>query len=169
MATIYEVLRKDHKQINQWLAELETEVAASDVEGVEPTKTRTFDLLAHFLSAHSKAEGEVFYQRLIRKKESAESACEGQIEHELVESLLNSMQHCDRGMRWNAYFKVLKEMVQHHIEEEESMMFDRAKQVLSDEEAENIGTEMEVRRGQLPDIEKRVRGASLLHGSKLHG
>ena len=83
--------------------------------------------------------------------------------------MVKSMEKLDRGMMWNAHFKVLREMLEHHIKEEESIVFSLAKKILSNEEAEDLGLMMERRRQGVPDIQKRVRGASILHGSELHG
>jgi hemerythrin-like domain-containing protein len=44
---------------------------------------------------------------------------------------------------WGAKFKVMKENIEHHIEEEEGEMFDQARQVFSKEELEELGTRME--------------------------
>jgi len=168
MTSIYEVLESDHKLIKQWLTELETEIAAADVEGIEPTETRTFDILSRFVTAHSKAEDKVLYQRLLDSETTVEVGYEGEIEHDIVANLLLKMKKCDRGAQWNAYFKVLKETLEQHIDEEESTVFSRAEEIFPDEETQIMGAEMEASRGELPDIETRVRGASLLHGSKLH-
>jgi hemerythrin-like domain-containing protein len=44
---------------------------------------------------------------------------------------------------WTAKFTVLKENVEHHVEEEEGDMFPKARKVLSDKQAEALGTRME--------------------------
>src|SRR5688500_11624418 len=150
--TIYEVLKSDHKLLRQWLTELETEAAASDVEGVEPTLTPTFDMFSSLLTAHSKAEEKVLYERLKNTDETSEEACGGQVEHHLADKLVHAMKNLDRGTReWNAHFKVLKEMVEHHIKEEESVLFKKAKSVLENDEEERLGEEMEKHRGTIPD------------------
>ena len=45
--------------------------------------------------------------------------------------------------QWTAKLKVLKENVEHHVEEEESDMFKGAREVLSKEQLEELGTRME--------------------------
>jgi hemerythrin-like domain-containing protein len=45
--------------------------------------------------------------------------------------------------QWTARFTVLKESVEHHVEEEEGDMFPKARKVLSQEQAEILGTRME--------------------------
>lgn len=50
----------------------------------------------------------------------------------------------DKGdEQWTARFTVLKENVEHHVEEEEGDMFPKALKVLSEEQAEILGTRME--------------------------
>jgi hemerythrin superfamily protein len=44
---------------------------------------------------------------------------------------------------WTARFSVLKENVEHHVEEEEGEMFPKVKKVLSKEDQETLGTRME--------------------------
>src|SRR5688572_7961599 len=129
--TIYDVLKEDHKLLKQWLKELEAEIAAAEVEGVEPTETATFDIFAKYLNAHSKAEERVFYARLKTDGETKESVLEGEVEHAALEKLLNELEAMTRESKdWNARFMVLKEMLEHHIEEEESVLFKKAKHVL---------------------------------------
>jgi hypothetical protein len=45
--------------------------------------------------------------------------------------------------KWTAKLKVLKENVEHHVEEEEGDMFKSARAVLSKEQLEDLGTRME--------------------------
>ncbi|HET7646769.1 MAG TPA: hemerythrin domain-containing protein, partial [Candidatus Limnocylindria bacterium] len=44
--------------------------------------------------------------------------------------------------QWAPKFKVMKENIEHHIEEEEGDMFKTARQVFSDEELEELGAKM---------------------------
>lgn len=159
---IFDVLREDHQRLKQWLSELETEIAATDVGGLEASETPTFDIFSKFLMAHSKAEEKVLYDRLKKAGPAIEAALEGGIEHNLVSTLITQLSRLQRGSRdWNAHFKVLKEMLEHHIKEEESNLFDKAKEVLGEQEIEVLGDRMQQLRGDIPDIQKRIRGASL--------
>jgi len=50
---------------------------------------------------------------------------------------------------WTAKLTVLKENVEHHVEEEEGEMFKKARKVLTDEEAEELGSRMEAAKKKL--------------------
>jgi hemerythrin-like domain-containing protein len=50
---------------------------------------------------------------------------------------------------WTAKLTVLKENVEHHVEEEEGEMFKSARQVLSKEQIEELGARMEAQKKRL--------------------
>jgi hypothetical protein len=50
---------------------------------------------------------------------------------------------------WGAKFKVMKENIEHHIEEEENEMFKQARQVFNEDELEALGEQMKLRKEQL--------------------
>ncbi len=50
--------------------------------------------------------------------------------------------------KWTAKFTVLKEQIEHHVEEEEGEMFKKARRVLSNEEIEELGARMEKAKGE---------------------
>ena len=50
---------------------------------------------------------------------------------------------------WTAKFTVMKENLEHHIEEEEGEMFKQARQVFDDVELEDLGNRMELRKKEL--------------------
>ena len=53
---------------------------------------------------------------------------------------------------WAAKFKVAKENLEHHIEEEEGEMFRKARQIFSDDELEEMGRRMQ----EIKDLAKQV-------------
>ena len=50
---------------------------------------------------------------------------------------------------WMAKFTVLKENLEHHIEEEEGEMFPQAEKVFDDSELDELGDRMHVRKEEL--------------------
>ncbi len=64
-------------------------------------------------------------------------------EHHLVDDIVEQIKDTPvDDEHWGAKFKVAKENVEHHIEEEETEMFKIARQVFSKEELENFGSQM---------------------------
>jgi hemerythrin superfamily protein len=75
---------------------------------------------------------------------------EGFEEHHVVKMLLNELGSVPVDTeQWTAKFKVLKENVEHHVEEEEGEMFQKARQVLDEDEINSLGEQMEELKKQL--------------------
>ena len=139
---IYEFLKKDHKAVSQLFEKLETE--QNDVEKA----TATFKELKTNLAAHSKAEEEVFYSPLKKaSKDAVEITTEGDQEHHVIGLLLMELSRLTVNTTdWKAKLHVLKEIVEHHVEEEESETFAKAKKVFSEDEAEEICVKMQAKK-----------------------
>ena len=79
------------------------------------------------LTAHSRAEERVVYNALLRVRADDPShvlADEGFVEHSLLDELLSTLSSTDAGTdHWKANAKVLHELLEHHIEEEQSDVF----------------------------------------------
>ena len=133
---IYNVLKNDHREVKALLKEIEALEESTKRDGL-------FEKLKANLLAHSHAEDEVFYEPLKEKLEDdVYLVFEAKEEHKLVEQLLNELSESLEDDVWCAKFKVLKEMVEHHIEEEEEDLFKKAKKVISPEESEQMAQEM---------------------------
>lgn len=92
--------------------------------------TRRMSLLAKLkpaLTAHSRAEEKVVYDALLRVRsndQSHELGDEGYVEHSLIDELLSTLSSASASTeRWKATAKVLNELLEHHIQEEESDVF----------------------------------------------
>jgi hemerythrin superfamily protein len=136
---ILEALHSDHETV----AEMFEEMCGS--EGKDPTEI--FKKIKDELTAHAKAEQKVLYTRMKKTdvEEAKDFALEGAVEHELVEQLLDQLSRSRQkgSEEWMARAKVLKDLVQHHVDEEESEGFKAAREVFDEEQLEKLGEEFE--------------------------
>jgi hypothetical protein len=126
-----------------------TKMMASD----EPKQTRTaaFERLKPFLTAHARAEELAVYNPLIAVKGSPDSHAmgnEGFVEHSLVDVLLERLAKTDLAGTdaWKAHAKVLQEMLEHHIKEEEREMFEELGEHFSDPQRAAMGADFEAKK-----------------------
>lgn len=141
--TIYEVLKRDHRHVEHLFKRIDKALSKKDFSEVP----ELFDELKTELTAHSKAEQEVFYQPLkvlSASPEGKDLSWEGEEEHHLIRLLLSELSRVPfHSEEWSAKMKVLNEVVDHHVEEEEEEIFKKARMVFSDEETEQIAEDME--------------------------
>lgn len=133
--SIYDLLKKDHKEVSKLLDEV-----AETGDNAAKSRATKFAQIKEKLIAHSEAEDEVFYSVLAEHDETRDIVLEGREEHNLVVQFLQELAQMPPDSEdWTAKFKVFKENVEHHVEEEEGEMFEGARKVLSDDEAREIG------------------------------
>jgi hemerythrin-like domain-containing protein len=105
------------------------------------------------LLAHAHAEQEVLYRPLEASQSEASRnfALEGTDEHQIVEKQLQKMSANDdkTSEQWTAELKVLRELVEHHVEEEESTGFSCARQDFEKDELEAMARRFQTRKAQL--------------------
>ena len=86
-------------------------------------------------------------------KEHAEAkdiVLEAYEEHNVVDMVMSEIEQTPlEDETWKAKFTVMKENLEHHIEEEEGEMFTKARQALDEEELSEIADMMESRRNEL--------------------
>ena len=68
---------------------------------------------------------------------------EGFEEHHVVDELMGELEPTPvTSEQWGAKLTVMKENIEHHIEEEEGEMFTQARQVFDTDELESLGARM---------------------------
>jgi hemerythrin superfamily protein len=135
----FELLKADHETV----AGLLDKIDQTTERGVK-TREELFTRLKTELDIHAKIEESIFYPALEEADETREITLEAFEEHRLVKQLLSELASMPKDdEQWTARFTVLKENVEHHVEEEEGEMFKKARKVLSREDAETLGTRME--------------------------
>ena len=143
------LLRKDHREIKRLLKELEPSTQVLDASGEVSKRRDLFEQIRRLLTVHEVIEEEIFYPTLKQHPKAKEIVLEGIEEHDVVNTIMGELE----GMpyddeTWGAKAKVMSENVEHHIEEEEEEMFDKAEQVLEDRELEDLGKVMAERKDE---------------------
>ena len=156
----FQLLKNDHKIVSGLFDQIESASGQA--------KTQLFTRLKSELDVHALIEEKIFYPALENKKESREITLEAYEEHKVVKDLLGELATGSAAdEEWDAKLKVLRENVDHHVEEEEGELFDKADDVLSDEDIERLGEEMEAEKArQLGKTPPRAgRGAAAKRGA----
>ena len=95
------------------------------------------------LEVHTHIEETIFYPALEKPEETHDLTLEAYEEHNVVKALLAELSGATSATdEWQAKAKVLRENVEHHVDEEENELFDKADDALSDEEIEALGERM---------------------------
>ena len=141
----FQLLKEDHQKVSGIFQQLEP-----TTERAEKTRTELFAKLQTELDIHAKVEESVFYPAIKQAAETREIVLEGFEEHHVVKMLLKELEALPVDTeQWTAKLKVLQENVEHHVEEEEQEMFQKARQVLSEDDINRLGAEMEQMKKQL--------------------
>jgi len=97
------------------------------------------------LVPHARGEEKTLYAKLLNASKASKQESENTLtneayeEHRVAEELLKELKNMNaREQKWAGLFKVFKENIEHHIEEEEEDLFAAAKELLNEEELEQI-------------------------------
>jgi hemerythrin-like domain-containing protein len=132
------LLKKDHAKVKALLSELES----TTERGVQ-TRQRLFAEIKAELTVHETIEEEIFYPELKAHPKAKDIVLEAYEEHNVVDTLMGELSSLSvEDETWGAKAKVMQENIEHHIEEEEGEMFDKAEQVFDKTELEDLGRRM---------------------------
>ncbi len=138
------LLTDDHKKMRTLLDQLE-----STTERGVKTRTQLFAEIKGELMVHEAIEEEIFYPELKAHPKARDIVLEGYQEHHVVDLLMGELEALPVDAEsWGAKAIVMKENVEHHMEEEEGDMFKKARQVFDDAELEDLGDRMMKRKEQ---------------------
>ena len=136
------LLTTDHKKVKRLLGELE-----STTERGVKTRTELFATIKGELTVHEIIEEEIFYPELKAHPKAKDIVLEGFEEHHVVDLLMSELEALPvEDETWGAKALVMKENIEHHIEEEEGEMFKQARSVFDKAELEDLGKRMEQRK-----------------------
>jgi len=134
-ADVRALLEKDHDEARALAQQM------CDATGMR--RMALLGKLKPILTAHSRAEERAVYDQLLQVRQAQSShtlAEEGSVEHGIVDELLAKLAAMEPATdTWLAHAKVLKELLEHHIDEEQTDTFAELGEHFSREELNAMG------------------------------
>lgn len=133
---IYNVLKDDHRVVKELLKKLDDTDEESHEERIE-----LLNELKEALIPHARAEEQVLYEALKASdvEEADDLGFEGYEEHAVADHLIHELEATEtKDKRWGALMSVLKENLEHHIEEEEGNIFKKAREAFDADTAREM-------------------------------
>lgn len=151
----FNLLKTDHRKVAQLFDQLESASGKA--------KLQVFEQIKSELELHTHIEETIFYPALEEPEETHDLTLEAYEEHDVVKKLLKELSRAKTATdEWEAQAKVLRENVEHHVEEEENELFPKAEAALGEEQIEVLGEQMASEK----ERKQGRRGAAKKSGAK---
>jgi hemerythrin-like domain-containing protein len=137
---LFDLLRQDHQKVRQLFEQFDS--LKEEPEKNRKALDKIFTNLQEELTSHMEAEEKHFYPALRGAEQTHDEVLESVEEHHVVKLLLRELQRIQHGDKWIAKLSVMKENVQHHLQEEEEELFGKAQQLLDREQTRKIGEQI---------------------------
>ena len=135
------LLKEDHKKVKALFGEVEWDGRRGD--RANAARKKLFQQIDKELTVHSKVEETIFYPEFRRRAENSEEkeeVLEAYEEHNIVKTLIGELEDLDpKDETYKPKLSVLKEMVEHHVKEEEGPMFRMARELFEKDELDELG------------------------------
>ena len=142
------MLKSDHVTVKRLLRELD-----ETSERAPRRREHLVDVIERELKIHSQLEEELFYPTF--KKCAEDTAAEDLFyeateEHHVVDMVLPELKSASlKSPEFGAKAKVLRDLIEHHVREEEGEMFAQARRLMSEEQLRELGDAMTARKKTL--------------------
>lgn len=152
-----DLLKADHEKVKAILTQL-----SDSTDRALKKRVDLLDKLEMEIAIHTQLEEQILYPAFkdAGGKEQDEMYYEAKEEHRTVDSLvLPDLKATDPSTpEFAGRVKVVKELLEHHIEEEETEMFPQAKKLLGKAKLDELGEQMEVMKASL---KKSLNGSNI--------
>jgi len=136
MAGLFDMLKEDHNQVKGLLTQT-----------IENKDHSQFSQIRRMLEVHMEGEEKFLYPKIMEK--DRETALESYEEHHVGKLVLHELTETGKDDEaWIPKVKVLKDILDHHIKEEESEIFDEVRQILSSDQEQQIAQQIEELKSQ---------------------
>jgi hemerythrin superfamily protein len=145
-----ELLEGQHREVEELFQQLEDTEDGDEVEQI-------FIQLADKLAVHAKIEETHFYPA-VKAARTEDILLEALEEHLAVKRVLADLLKMDSSdEQFDPKCKVLQELIEHHVEEEESDLFPKVKKILSEDQLIAVAQEMMALQAELENHDPRLQ------------
>jgi hemerythrin-like domain-containing protein len=138
-------LKEDHKKVAAMFAEIE-----DTTERAEKTRQEVFAELKTALDMHTTLEETALYPALEKVDLTHDLTLEAEEEHKVAKDLLEQLAAEDPTTEeWTAKITVLRESIEHHVEEEETELFPDAEKAMSEDDLTALAEALAATRAEL--------------------
>ena len=147
-----QLLKQQHQEVKKLFTQYES--------AEESEKQELFEQIADDFAAHGEIEEKIFYPAVFvgPLQEKLREAVEEHLECKRLIADLLTMEPSDE--QFDAKMKVLQELIDHHVEEEEGNLFILVRQNFAREELEALGAQMKQMFDELKESEPRDESPS---------
>lgn len=142
------LLKEDHHKVKDPLERL-----TDTTSRAQKKRTELLSKITDELEVHTQIENEIFYpafKKAGEKSEDAKMYFEAREEHRVGELVLPDLNRTAvDSEQFSGRAKVLRELVEHHASEEEHDMFPRARKLMSKDELQSLGEQLQARKQEL--------------------
>ena len=136
MANLFDMLKEDHNNVKNMLDRTITRKDSSQ-----------FPMIKRELESHMMGEEKFLYPRIMQQDK--ETALESFEEHHVGKMVLSELESTSRSDEaWIPKVKVLKDILDHHIEEEETEIFPAAQDMMDSKEEQQIAQQIQELKSQ---------------------
>ena len=154
--TALDVPKADHAEVKKLFTQFDKVKKDEDHESMQ----QVVQTACKALGIHARIEEEIFYPALHNAADAEDALNEADVEHSHVKELVAQLEHSEPGDElFEARVKVLSEYVQHHVEEEESTIFSKARK--ADFDLLALGEQLIARKEELGASEQPLDVAAL--------
>ncbi len=132
---IVRLIMEDHKPLKKLIRTLK------DSEAAIEERMEAYAEFAPLLVNHAKSEEQSLYVAMKKVDDLRCEALEGDVEHGLADQLVEEIRRTEDEDLWSAKVKVLAELVEHHIQEEEDELLPDYRQNSDPAERMKVGQE----------------------------
>jgi hypothetical protein len=136
-----DLLKRQHREVETLFRALE----GDQPDDSEERKAEIFEELAATLVAHDAIEREIFYPACEKALGLTDLLGEALVEHGVIEFSLYEADQSQGNDDFDFKVTVLKEMVEHHVKDEEKEFFPEVEEAIDSEQLEELAQRMEQR------------------------
>ena len=152
---VFTLLRQDHQKVSSMFQQIQNQIGAPD----SFERRELFKKLKAELDVHAKVEDLHVYRVFQQAEPTRDSAAQALEAHKKIKTVLDELStEGPYDSRWVTKFQELQRIVQQHVTAEELEMFAKASEVLTAQEAEELGVVVEAAKKEIK------RGASTVEG-----